>query len=161
MCLLSLSTCSLVSLMYTLLSGALLCPFYLSGRGDIQPQLDSAMQDVSDKYILLEETEKQALRKALVEDRLRICSFVAMLRPVVVSTAGRGERGKETCLKCSGNNKVILPTRVFAFNLLRTREDLFSIKVYSLSALYSLRTRRFLCWARSPTSRRSLMTSKP
>uniref|UniRef100_G3NU00 MTSS I-BAR domain containing 1 n=1 Tax=Gasterosteus aculeatus aculeatus TaxID=481459 RepID=G3NU00_GASAC len=53
------------------------------GRGDIQPQLDSAMQDVSDKYILLEETEKQALRKALIEDRQRFCCFVALLRPVV------------------------------------------------------------------------------
>ncbi|XP_061572414.1 protein MTSS 1-like isoform X3 [Cololabis saira] len=53
------------------------------GRGDIQPQLDNAMQDVSDKYILLEETEKQALRKALIEERQRFCSFVAMLRPVV------------------------------------------------------------------------------
>uniref|UniRef100_A0A673CYG1 Protein MTSS 1-like n=1 Tax=Sphaeramia orbicularis TaxID=375764 RepID=A0A673CYG1_9TELE len=53
------------------------------GRGDIQPQLDSAMQDVSDKYILLEETEKQALRKALIEERQRFCLFVAMLRPVV------------------------------------------------------------------------------
>ncbi|XP_061919380.1 protein MTSS 1-like isoform X8 [Entelurus aequoreus] len=53
------------------------------GRGDILPQLDSAMQDVSDKYILLEETEKQALRKALIEERQRFCSFVAMLRPVV------------------------------------------------------------------------------
>ncbi|XP_037836075.1 protein MTSS 1 isoform X2 [Kryptolebias marmoratus] len=53
------------------------------GRGDIQPQLDSAMQDVSDKFILLEETEKQALRKALIEERQRFCCFVAMLRPVV------------------------------------------------------------------------------
>ncbi|CAI5663189.1 unnamed protein product [Oreochromis niloticus] len=53
------------------------------GRGDIQPQLDSAMQDVSDKYILLEETEKQALRKALIEERQRFCCFVAMLRPIV------------------------------------------------------------------------------
>uniref|UniRef100_A0A8C2Z0U2 MTSS I-BAR domain containing 1 n=1 Tax=Cyclopterus lumpus TaxID=8103 RepID=A0A8C2Z0U2_CYCLU len=53
------------------------------GRGDIQPQLHSAMQDVSDKYILLEETEKLALRKALIEDRQRFCCFVAMLRPVV------------------------------------------------------------------------------
>ncbi|XP_056299843.1 protein MTSS 1-like isoform X2 [Pseudoliparis swirei] len=50
---------------------------------DIQPQLDSAMQDVSDQYILLEETEKQAVRKALIEDRQRFCCFVAMLRPVV------------------------------------------------------------------------------
>lgn len=61
------------------------------GRGDIQPQLDSAMQDVSDKYILLEETEKQALRKALIEHRQRICCFVAMLRPVVVSKVAENE----------------------------------------------------------------------
>uniref|UniRef100_A0A3B4BGR6 Uncharacterized protein n=1 Tax=Periophthalmus magnuspinnatus TaxID=409849 RepID=A0A3B4BGR6_9GOBI len=53
------------------------------GRGDFQPQLDSAMQDVSDKYILLEETEKQALRRALIEERQRFCFFVALLQPVV------------------------------------------------------------------------------
>uniref|UniRef100_A0A8K9V6K4 IMD domain-containing protein n=1 Tax=Oncorhynchus mykiss TaxID=8022 RepID=A0A8K9V6K4_ONCMY len=53
------------------------------GRGDVQPQLNSAMQDVSDKYLLLEETEKQAVRKALVEERSRLCTFVFMLRPVV------------------------------------------------------------------------------
>ncbi|XP_059205762.1 protein MTSS 1-like isoform X1 [Centropristis striata] len=53
------------------------------GRGDLQPQLDSAMQDVSDKYLLLEETEKQAVRKALVEERSRFCYFVSMLKPVV------------------------------------------------------------------------------
>ncbi|XP_036410970.1 protein MTSS 1-like isoform X2 [Megalops cyprinoides] len=53
------------------------------GRGDIQPQLDSAMQDVSDMYLLLEETEKQAVRKALIEERARFCAFVSMLRPVV------------------------------------------------------------------------------
>uniref|UniRef100_A0A4W5JTL3 MTSS I-BAR domain containing 1 n=1 Tax=Hucho hucho TaxID=62062 RepID=A0A4W5JTL3_9TELE len=41
------------------------------------------MQDVSDKYLLLEETEKQAVRKALVEERSRLCTFVSMLRPVV------------------------------------------------------------------------------
>ncbi|XP_044026751.1 protein MTSS 1-like isoform X4 [Siniperca chuatsi] len=53
------------------------------GRGDLQPQLDCAMQDVSDKYLLLEETEKQAVRKALVEERSRFCCFVSMLKPVV------------------------------------------------------------------------------
>ncbi|XP_049586206.1 protein MTSS 1 isoform X10 [Syngnathus scovelli] len=53
------------------------------GRGDILPQLDCAMQDVNDKYILLEEIEKEALRKALIEERQRFCAFVAMLRPVV------------------------------------------------------------------------------
>uniref|UniRef100_A0AAY5EAK9 IMD domain-containing protein n=1 Tax=Electrophorus electricus TaxID=8005 RepID=A0AAY5EAK9_ELEEL len=53
------------------------------GRGDIQPQLDSAVQDVNDKYLLLEETEKQAVRRVLVEERARFCGFVSMLRPVV------------------------------------------------------------------------------
>lgn len=57
------------------------CP---AGRGDIQPQLDSAVQDVTDKYLLLEETEKQAVRKVLTEERARFCVFVSMLRPVVV-----------------------------------------------------------------------------
>uniref|UniRef100_A0A6Q2YJV9 MTSS I-BAR domain containing 1 n=1 Tax=Esox lucius TaxID=8010 RepID=A0A6Q2YJV9_ESOLU len=56
------------------------------GRGDVQPQLHNAMQDVSDKYLLLEETEKQAVRKALIEERSRFCAFVSMLRPVVVRT---------------------------------------------------------------------------
>ncbi|KAM3595654.1 uncharacterized protein V6R79_000616 [Siganus canaliculatus] len=52
-------------------------------RGDLQPQLDSALQDVSDKFLLLEETEKVAVRKALVEERSRFCCLASMLRPVV------------------------------------------------------------------------------
>ncbi|XP_032171854.1 protein MTSS 1 isoform X6 [Mustela erminea] len=55
----------------------------ITGRGDIQPQLDSALQDVNDKYLLLEETEKQAVRKALIEERGRFCTFISMLRPVI------------------------------------------------------------------------------
>ncbi|XP_072572863.1 protein MTSS 1-like isoform X6 [Paramormyrops kingsleyae] len=58
------------------------------GRGDIQPQLNCAMQDVNDKYLLLEETEKQAVRKALIEERGRFCTFVSMLRPVVDEEIG-------------------------------------------------------------------------
>ncbi|XP_029447869.1 protein MTSS 1 isoform X2 [Rhinatrema bivittatum] len=53
------------------------------GRGDIQPQLENALQDVNDKYLLLEETEKQAVRKALIEERSRFCTFISMLRPVI------------------------------------------------------------------------------
>ncbi|PNJ76259.1 MTSS1 isoform 6 [Pongo abelii] len=56
---------------------------HLLRRGDIQPQLDSALQDVNDKYLLLEETEKQAVRKALIEERGRFCTFISMLRPVI------------------------------------------------------------------------------
>ncbi|KAK1802222.1 hypothetical protein P4O66_021887, partial [Electrophorus voltai] len=53
------------------------------GRGDLQPQLDSAMQDVNDMYLLMEETEKQAVRRALVEERGRFCTFISLLQPVV------------------------------------------------------------------------------
>ncbi|XP_060767645.1 protein MTSS 2 isoform X2 [Neoarius graeffei] len=53
------------------------------GRGDLQPQLDSAMQDVNDMYLLMEETEKQAVRRALVEERGRFCTFINFLQPVV------------------------------------------------------------------------------
>nr|XP_048672796.1 protein MTSS 2 isoform X6 [Caretta caretta] len=53
------------------------------GKGDLQPQLDSALQDVNDMYLLLEETEKQAVRKALIEERGRFCTFITFLQPVV------------------------------------------------------------------------------
>ncbi|XP_040592905.1 protein MTSS 2 isoform X3 [Mesocricetus auratus] len=55
----------------------------LLGKGDLQPQLDSALQDVNDMYLLLEETEKQAVRRALIEERGRFCTFTAFLQPVV------------------------------------------------------------------------------
>ncbi|XP_071670328.1 protein MTSS 2 isoform X8 [Patagioenas fasciata] len=56
----------------------------LLGKGDLQPQLDNALQDVNDMYLLLEETEKQAVRKALIEERGRFCTFITFLQPVVV-----------------------------------------------------------------------------
>uniref|UniRef100_A0A672GJE4 IMD domain-containing protein n=1 Tax=Salarias fasciatus TaxID=181472 RepID=A0A672GJE4_SALFA len=36
-----------------------------------------------ERLVLLEETEKQAVRRALLEERGRFCGFVAMLRPVL------------------------------------------------------------------------------
>uniref|UniRef100_A0A667Y7G2 MTSS I-BAR domain containing 2a n=1 Tax=Myripristis murdjan TaxID=586833 RepID=A0A667Y7G2_9TELE len=53
------------------------------GRGNLRPQLDSAMQDVSDLYLLMEETERQAVRRALLEERGRYCTFINLLSPVV------------------------------------------------------------------------------
>nr|DBA16710.1 TPA: hypothetical protein GDO54_002252 [Pyxicephalus adspersus] len=35
-------------------------------------------------YLLLEETEKQAVRRALIEERGRFCTFIALLQPVVM-----------------------------------------------------------------------------
>ncbi|XP_078805555.1 MTSS I-BAR domain containing 2a isoform X4 [Oryzias latipes] len=62
------------------------------GRGNLRPQLDSAMQDVNDLYLLMEETEKQAVRRALLEERGRYCSFISLLQPVVnVEIAMLGE----------------------------------------------------------------------
>lgn len=43
------------------------------------------MQDVNDLYLLMGETEKQAVRRALLEERGRYCSFINLLQPVVVS----------------------------------------------------------------------------
>lgn len=59
-----------------------------AGKGpgpDLQTRLDSALHDVNDKYMTLEETEKNAVRNALIEERSRFCAFVSCLKPVVVS----------------------------------------------------------------------------
>ncbi|XP_054706581.1 protein MTSS 2-like [Uloborus diversus] len=54
-------------------------------KGDAKKTLDSAIRDVNTKYHLLEETEKQALRRALIEERSRYCLFVHCLQPVIDS----------------------------------------------------------------------------
>lgn len=77
----------------------------VAGRGDLQPQLDSAMQDVNDMYLLMEETEKQAVRRALVEERGRYCTFISFLQPVVVRS-GRYSPALvvASSISCAGNH---------------------------------------------------------
>ncbi|XP_072371496.1 protein MTSS 1 isoform X6 [Scyliorhinus torazame] len=58
------------------------------GKEDVRLQLDTALQDVNDKYVLLEETEKQAVVRALIEERSRFCTFVTLLRPVLGEEIG-------------------------------------------------------------------------
>lgn len=58
------------------------------GKDSVRVQLDSALQDVSDKYLILEETEKKAVYRALAEERGRFCTFVAMLKPVLDEEIG-------------------------------------------------------------------------
>jgi len=41
------------------------------------------MQDVTLRRAELEDVEKKSLRAAMIEERLRYCSFVHMLQPVV------------------------------------------------------------------------------
>ncbi|XP_045194003.2 protein MTSS 2-like isoform X2 [Mercenaria mercenaria] len=53
------------------------------GKQDMQSRLDSAMQEVNDKYILLEDQEKNSVRTALTEERGRFCHFVTCLKPFV------------------------------------------------------------------------------
>lgn len=51
--------------------------------GDVQKRLECGLQDVNERRQLLEETEKHAVRAALVEERSRFCTFVGLLKPVV------------------------------------------------------------------------------
>ncbi|XP_053961941.1 mucin-2 isoform X4 [Anastrepha ludens] len=54
------------------------------GQSDsIQSLMDSHMQDVTLRRAELEEVEKKSLRSAMIEERLRYCTFVDMLQPVV------------------------------------------------------------------------------
>lgn len=53
--------------------------------GDLQKRFECGLQDVTERRQLLEETEKHAVRAALLEERSRFCTFVGFLKPVVVS----------------------------------------------------------------------------
>ncbi|XP_069964683.1 hormone receptor 4 isoform X16 [Bactrocera oleae] len=54
------------------------------GQSDtIQSLMDSHKQDVTLRRAELEEVEKKSLRSAMIEERLRYCTFVHMLQPVV------------------------------------------------------------------------------
>lgn len=53
------------------------------GKDEARGQLDSALQDVNVRYAVLEDTEKRAVCRALIEERARYCSFVSMLKPVL------------------------------------------------------------------------------
>lgn len=52
---------------------------------DLQRRVECSLQDVTERRHILEETEKKAVRAALIEERSRFCIFVAFLKPVVVN----------------------------------------------------------------------------
>lgn len=52
---------------------------------DLQKRFECGLQDVTERRQLLEETEKHAVKAALIEERGRFCTFVSFLKPVVVS----------------------------------------------------------------------------
>ncbi|KAG7493545.1 metastasis suppressor protein 1-like isoform X1 [Solea senegalensis] len=53
------------------------------GKDEARGQLDSALQDVNVRYAVLEDTEKRAVCRALIEERARYCTLVTMLKPVL------------------------------------------------------------------------------
>ncbi|XP_062265064.1 protein MTSS 1 isoform X1 [Platichthys flesus] len=53
------------------------------GKDQARGQLDCALQDVNERYAVLEETENRAVCRALIEERARYCNFVTMLKPVL------------------------------------------------------------------------------
>jgi hypothetical protein len=53
------------------------------GKTEMQYKLDQAMAEVNSKYTQLEETEKNSLRTALIEERSRFCLFITCLKPFV------------------------------------------------------------------------------
>jgi len=54
-----------------------------AGRGDVAKRLELSRKELSDKYIILEENEKAAVRQAMIEERSRFCLFVSFLKPVM------------------------------------------------------------------------------
>ncbi|XP_055507949.1 protein MTSS 1 isoform X2 [Leucoraja erinacea] len=58
------------------------------GRGDARVPLQAALQDVNDKYVQLEEAERRAVERALLEERRRFCTFVSLMRPVLNEEMG-------------------------------------------------------------------------
>ena len=58
--------------------------FFSGSKSDRHLQLSSALHDVGERYAVLAEAEKSALRNLLVEERSRICFFANCLSPILV-----------------------------------------------------------------------------
>lgn len=52
-----------------------------------QKCLSNALQGMHDDFVILEENQRQAVRRALIEQRRRYCAFVHCIKPVMVSEA--------------------------------------------------------------------------
>ncbi|XP_063697814.1 uncharacterized protein LOC134828757 [Culicoides brevitarsis] len=53
------------------------------GQTNIQSLVDSSMQDYNQRQAELDEIERKSLRAIMIEERMRYCTFVFMLQPVV------------------------------------------------------------------------------
>lgn len=59
--------------------------FNYSGDSELGKLLESSTAMVQEKRATLEETERKAVRAALLEERGRFCQFARFLKPVLVS----------------------------------------------------------------------------
>ncbi len=62
------------------------------GNGGVDPSVqrlvDSCMKDLNGQFRCLEQTERAAVRKAMLAQRGRYCTFVACLKPVIDEEVG-------------------------------------------------------------------------
>ena len=66
------------------------------------PKVEQGLQDVTKSVRCLHEVEKAAVRRVLVEERSRYCTFVACLKPVLgeeVSLVSELQQLEEVCAK--------------------------------------------------------------
>lgn len=59
--------------------------FLVPKHDNLHNKLNSAIQEVSNYYGMLEEREKQSLRSAMIEERSRFCTLFTLLKPVMVN----------------------------------------------------------------------------
>ena len=55
------------------------------GGGPLHQQLNQALSETTNKYGRLMETERSAVRRAMVEERQRFCYLVSCVKPLMVS----------------------------------------------------------------------------
>ena len=55
-----------------------------TGRGDLQGQLDAAVDELRQKVHALQQVERNAVRAAMLEERARYCLFISAIKPLIV-----------------------------------------------------------------------------
>ncbi|XP_054714364.1 uncharacterized protein LOC129223996 [Uloborus diversus] len=115
---------------------------------DIRRTLDYALQDVTDKYLLLEEIEKQSVRKALIEERSHFCLFVGYLQPVLESELAMLHEINhiqeiiDTLSKITGDPHVLPSTSEQVITDVKKAENTWSFHVSPPGSPHSLGSRK-------------------
>jgi len=55
-----------------------------TGRGELQNQLDAAVEELRLKLNAVQEVERNAVRAAMLEERARYCLFIGAIKPLIV-----------------------------------------------------------------------------